>query len=82
MGSSAVAAWIAHVAFWVLLAYGLAFEEIDRKRLVVFLVLWLAGLFGLQYVPYAPAHAMFPSFVALLDVALVFIIFKGDLPLT
>jgi len=26
--------------------------------------------------------AMFPSFVALLDVALVFIIFKGDVRLT
>jgi hypothetical protein len=35
--------------------------------------------FGYLPVPYA---AMFPSFVALLDVALVLIIFKGDVRIT
>jgi hypothetical protein len=32
-------------------------------------------------VPYEPAHAMFSSFVAVLDIALVFTIFKGDVRL-
>jgi len=44
MGSPAVAAWITHGAFWVLLARG--------------------------------------SFVAVLDIALVFVIFKGDVRIT
>jgi hypothetical protein len=44
----------------------------------VFVLLWVIGRVGLPYVPYEPAHAMFPSFVAILDIALVFVIFKGD----
>jgi len=46
------------------------------------LLLWVAGAAGLPYVPYAPARAMFSSYVAVLDIALVFIIFKGDVRLT
>jgi hypothetical protein len=40
--------------------------------------LWTGGLLGLPHAPYAPARAMFPSFVAILDIALVFLVFKGD----
>jgi hypothetical protein len=79
MGSAGVAAWIAHIAFWVLLAYGWFWEELGVHGLAVLLVLWLAGLLGLPYVSYGPA--MFSSFVAVLDVALVFLVFKGDVPL-
>jgi hypothetical protein len=81
-GSPAIAAWIAHVAFWVLLVYGFAFGELTLKGLAVFLGLWLTGRIGLPYVPYDPARAMFSSFVAALDIALVFSIFKGDVRLT
>ena len=76
--SSAIAAWIAHLAFWGLLGYGFAFGELTLKRLAIFLLLWLVGLAALPYAPYEPARAMFPSFVAVLDIALVFTIFKGD----
>jgi hypothetical protein len=43
-------------------------------------LLWLSGLYGLPYVLYGPS--LVSSFVALLDVALVFMIFKGDVRLT
>lgn len=43
---------------------------------------WALGAVGLPYVPYEPARAMFPSCVAVLDIALVFMIFKGDVRLT
>ena len=76
MGSAGVAAWIAHIAFWVLLAYGWFWEELGGRGVAVLLFLWLAGLFGLPHVPYG--RAMFSSFVAVLDVALVFLVFKGD----
>ena len=46
----------------------------------VFLTLWLGGYFTLQRMPVA--GEMFFSFVALLDIVLVFMIFKGDVPLT
>lgn len=82
MGSPAVAAWIAHLAFWALLVYGFVVQELNLKRLAMFLLLWLGGLVGLPYAPYEPARVMFSSFVAVLDIALVFTIFKGDVRLT
>ena len=45
-----------------------------------FLVLWLIGFLGLPHVPYGAG--LITSFVAVLDVALVFIVFKGDVRLT
>ena len=77
---SGLAALIAHVSFWVLLPYGWFFEEIGPRGLTVFLLLWLIGYFGLPLVTYGPL--LFSSFVALLDIALVFIIFKGDVRLS
>lgn len=82
VGSPLVAAWIAHAVFWGLLLYGWAVGELNRERVTIFLLLWLAGRVGLPYIPYAPAHAMFSSFVAVLDIALVFVIFRSDVSLT
>jgi hypothetical protein len=82
MGSPAVAALIAHFAFWGLLVYGWATGALGVVQAGVVIVLWLAGAIGLPYVPYEPAHAMFPSLVAVLDIALVFMIFKGDVRLS
>jgi hypothetical protein len=45
-----------------------------------FLLLWLVGLFGLPYLPFD--GSLSTSFVAVLDITLVFIIFKGDVRLT
>jgi hypothetical protein len=64
-----MAAWIAHLAFWCLLVYGIAFGELNSKRLAIFVLLWFAGLAALPYVPYEPARAMFSTFVAVLDIA-------------
>lgn len=81
MGSIGIAAWIAHLAFWGLLGYGSASGELRLRGIVVFLLLWLAGLYGLPYIP--PYGAMlFSSFVAALDVALVFLIFRSDVAIT
>jgi hypothetical protein len=82
IGSPAIAAWIAHAVFWGLVLYGWAAGELSPKRITVFLLLWLAGDVGLPYAPYGPARSMFSSFVAVLDIALVFMIFKGDVRLT
>ena len=82
MGSIAVAAYIAYWAFWVLLVYGLAVGELTVKRVALFLMLWIVGRFALAYIPWEPAHALFSSYVATLDIALVFVIFKGDVRLT
>lgn len=78
--SALIAALIAHVAFWILLAYGWFSEELAVRGIIVFLLLWIGGWFGLRFVPRGPGT--FFSWVALLDIALVFIIFKGDVRLT
>ena len=64
------------MTFWVLVAYGWFWNELGPKGLSVVTLLWLAGRFGLSFIPYG--YAMFGPFVAVLDIALVFIIFKGD----
>ena len=80
MGSVGVAAWIAHVAFWGLLLYGSARHELGLRGIVVFPILWIAGLYGLPYIPFGAT--LFSSLVAMLDIALVFMIFKGDVWIT
>ena len=80
MGSILVAAWIAQIAFWGLVLGGLISGDLSATRAAVFLILWLSALFGLPYLP--NGAALFSPFVAALDIALVFIIFKGDVRLT
>jgi hypothetical protein len=82
VGSPVIGAWIAHVVFWGLLAYGAINRELGLERLAMFVLLWLAGLIALPHTPYEPVRAMFSSFVAILDIGLVFAIFKGDVTLT
>jgi hypothetical protein len=76
MGSAGLAAWVAHAAFWALLAIGWFSDELGLLGTAVFLVLWLSGFFGLPFLPYGAG--LLPPFVAVLDIALVFTIFKGD----
>jgi hypothetical protein len=54
MGSPAVAAIVSHVLFWALAIYGYAVRELKAKSVVVFMVAWLGGRFGLPYCRSAP----------------------------
>ena len=80
MGSAAAARLIAHSAFWGLMLIGVVSGEIGAKGCAVFVLLWIIGLIGLPYLPLG--DSLFPSYVAVLDVALVFVIFKGDVRLS
>ncbi len=51
-------------------------DELGPRGAAVFLVLWLSGFFFLPFLPYSAA--LFSPFVAVLDIALVFTVFKGD----
>lgn len=79
MDSIAIAGLIAVVGFWVLLAYGWAFDELQVRGISIFIALWCVARFGL---PLFGAGAFFITCVAVLDIALVFIIFRGDVPIT
>jgi hypothetical protein len=76
MGSAGATAWIAHLSFWILLISGLTSGELGTRGVLVALAAWALGYVGLSYVGYGPP--LFPSYVAVVDVVLVFVIFKGD----
>ena len=78
IGSPLVGWWIAHLAFWVLIA--LAARDRRWRTIGVFAVLWLAG-----YVASGQVEALslfFMPYVAILDIALVFIVLRRDVRLT
>jgi len=78
IGSSLLAGWIALVAFWSLIAWGLATQDLALRGTAIFLGLWFAAYIGVDDLP-VPYSGLFTQFVAVLDVALVLIIFKGDI---
>ena len=69
-----VLGWIGRVAFWVLLFVGR--EELGWKGIGVFLALWMGGWLALRRV--LMGLFWFIALVAVLDVVLVLILFKGD----
>jgi hypothetical protein len=78
-GSAAIGGWIAQLVFWVLIAIGAGSRELGLKAVALFVVMWLAGFFGL---PRLSLGAMlFSPYTAVLDIVLVFLIFKGDVKL-
>jgi hypothetical protein len=52
--------------------------ELGRKGVTIALVLWLAGFAGSRF---AASGMLFTSYVAVLDIGLVFAVFKGDVTL-
>src|SRR5262245_24351179 len=76
-GSQSVAAWIAQLTFWAVLIVGAAMGELSRKAAVAFVVLWVAGVVGLPRAS-ALGSGFTTTYVAFVDIALVFMVFKGD----
>ena len=78
IGTPLIAGWVAHVAFWVLLA--LAAKAARWRVIGVFVAVWVIG-----YVAAGQVMALtlfFMPFVAVLDIALVFIVLQRDIRLT
>ena len=80
-GSQAIGAWIAQLAFWVLLVLGLGYRELRKRGGALFVALWVAGYVGLPRLSWF-GGLFVTSYVAVLDIVLVFIVFKGDVRLT
>jgi len=74
--SPVVAGWIAHVAFRTLLFLGIARSELRWVGSGVFLALWIAGFVGAR--SFEAGGLFFVPYVAVLDIALVFAVVKGD----
>ena len=78
IGSPAIGAFVALWGFWILLVVGWVRGELRTRGVVIFLLLWLAGSAVLRFVLYG---LLFTPYVAVLDIGLVFTIFKGDVTL-
>jgi hypothetical protein len=77
-GSVWVGYWVAHGAFWMLMTF--AFYELGGRKVAVFLALWFLGYIGTGSLQ--AGAQLFLSYVAVLDIALVLFVFKGDVRLS
>lgn len=68
---------VAHLAFWVMLLIGA--REMGWRRAAIFVVLWAVGYVGSGRL--AGGAFLFDSYVAVLDIVLVLLVFRGDLRL-
>jgi hypothetical protein len=80
-GTPAIAGFLAQAIFWILVGCGAVSGELPPIRAGAFVAIWLAGRVGLSHLLFDPFGMFFSSFVALLDVALVLMIFRGDIRL-
>jgi len=81
LNSVGVAAFVGFWAFWILLAFGYFVGELSPKQIAAFLLLWIVGRVGLAHLP-PPAPELFSPYVAALDIAIVLVVFKGDVRLS
>ena len=77
MGSAGIAAWIAKLAFIWLLIAGIVSGELRAKGIAAFLALGALAWLGLPYVPRGADFVT--AALAFIDVALVFVVYKGDI---
>jgi hypothetical protein len=78
-GAPVIGAFIAWWGFWALLGVGWMAGELDARRMALFIGLWVAGRVVSGYFQYG--GPLFAPYLAVLDIALVFLIFKGDVKL-
>jgi len=78
-GAPALGAVVALWGFWILLCVGCVRGDLGVKSASVFVGFWLAGYIGLRWVLFG---FLFAPYVAMLDIALVLAVFKGDVRLT
>jgi hypothetical protein len=84
IGSPVFAWYITQAAFFLLIAVALWRRELSATAIAIFLVLWVLGFFAFAMGGYVRGGlftgggGMFAGYVAVLDIALVLAIFKGD----
>ena len=77
--SVAIARLIAHLTFLCLLLLGWFSGELSRRAATVMVGLWVAGYVASTLI--TPLDLLMTSYVAILDIVLVLMIFKGDVNL-
>lgn len=80
-GTPAVTGFLAQAIVWALLGYGVLSGELRPHRAVAFVVAWAAARVMIPRLLFDPFGMFGSSYVAILDVALVLMIFRGDIRL-
>ena len=70
---------IAQAVFWAALGIGWFMDELSTRAAVIFMILWAAGYSAAAYVP--QGDYFFISFLAILDLVLVLMVFKENIRL-
>jgi hypothetical protein len=78
IGSAAIASWIAHLTFVVLVIR--VWRELRPRIAIVFALLWLAGYFGFPWILYG--EPWFMPYVAVLDVTMLMMLNHNDSPIS
>jgi hypothetical protein len=78
IGSAAIASWIAHITFVVLIIR--VWLELRPRTAIVFAILWLAGYFGFPWILYG--EGFFMPYVAVLDVTMLMMLNHHDSPIS
>jgi hypothetical protein len=69
---------LAHLVFWIVLLIGVS-TDLGLRRSAVFVSLWVIGYVGSGL--FSSSGLVFVSYVAVLDIVLVLVVFKGDVAL-
>jgi hypothetical protein len=69
------------LAFWILIALGFIMGTLSRKGVGIFALCWLAGYVALPRIAWWTGPLV-TSWVAVLDIVLVFVVLRGDVHLT
>ena len=80
MGSPAATSLVAHLAFWALVGWGMVTGALTWRVAAMCAGAWLLMPSALAYTSYGPS--LYSPVVAVLDILLVLVIFKGDVRLT
>ena len=70
-------ALLPQILFLVLMVAGWYLGRLRSPQIVTLLVVWLAGLLAAGLLPLEPS--LFTAYVALVDVVLILVIFRGDI---
>jgi hypothetical protein len=65
------------ILFCILLAAGWYLGRLGGRQILTFLAVWLAGVLAAGLFPLM--SPLFTAYVALIDVVLILVIFKGDI---
>ena len=81
VGTPVAAAWIAHIVFWALLSLCFFIGSMSNRSIWTFIVLWLLGYLGMPRLG-ASGGPLIAPYVAVLDIVLVLVVFRGDVRLS